>query len=616
MVVIVFIIPFILYIITLAPTIVAVGDNAELITCSYILGIAHPPGYPLFNILGKLFTYLPFSNIGYRVNLMSAFFGSLCVLLIYLIVFILTKDKISGVISAFALGCSSLFWKYSILAEVFALNNLFVAILIFTLLIWKFKKNIKLLYLSSFIYGLGLTNHQTLIFLLPAILFFIFKEDKKLLNLKISLFIIPFLLGLSLYLYLPIRASNSPEINWFNPTNLENFKKVIFRTIYGKPNLNLYQLLYFKNSVFYNYFIKLIKDFYYIGFIFIFFGLNKLKRTKSIFWFLFIAFILTGPFFTLFLKYDNNPIYFDVVSRFYILSFTIISIIIGFGIFSLKEKLSQKFYNLIPLILIIPIITNLPKLDLHKNYFLYDFCKDTLHCIEKEKSILIVTGDATIMGFDYLQIVEQKSKEIKVFSLEKLSHAWYINEVRKHHKDVSFPFDRIAINETLEKFIEPNKNFKFFAMGLTKERLGENYKLINYGLVSEIVKKDTNLNILEYKSKINSLNQKLKIFDYKVCEGEPNFELELIDYIAKSKFSVGYFFHINNEFEYAIESYRESIGINPKFSSPYKNLGVLLYQLGRKEEAITYFEKYIKLTPIDDPERNIISNLIDKEKAK
>ncbi|MFH1825215.1 MAG: DUF2723 domain-containing protein [Candidatus Firestonebacteria bacterium] len=127
---------------------------------------------------------------------MSAVFGSLCVLLVYLIVFILTKDKISGLVSAFALGCSSLFWKYSILAEVFALNNFFVAILIFVLLIWKSKKDIKLLYLFFFIYGLSLTNHQTLIFLFPAILFFIFKEDKKIFNLKSFLFIIPFIIGL------------------------------------------------------------------------------------------------------------------------------------------------------------------------------------------------------------------------------------------------------------------------------------------------------------------------------------------------------------------------------------------------------------------------------------
>lgn len=79
----VFLISFTVYLMTLAPT-VYVGDSGELIAASYTLGIPHPPGYPLFTILGKIFiTFIPIGSIAYRVNLLSAFFASSTVLLLY-----------------------------------------------------------------------------------------------------------------------------------------------------------------------------------------------------------------------------------------------------------------------------------------------------------------------------------------------------------------------------------------------------------------------------------------------------------------------------------------------------------------------------------------------------
>lgn len=77
-------ISFIVYLLTLAPT-VYWGDSGELITVAYTLGIAHPSGYPTYTLLGHLFTYIPFGSIAWRVNLMSAVFASLAVMLLYFV---------------------------------------------------------------------------------------------------------------------------------------------------------------------------------------------------------------------------------------------------------------------------------------------------------------------------------------------------------------------------------------------------------------------------------------------------------------------------------------------------------------------------------------------------
>ena len=78
-----FIIPFIIYLVYLAPSIVG-GDSGELITTAYLLGVPHPPGYPLYTILGKLFSLIPFYSVAWRVNLLSALLDAFCCLFVFL----------------------------------------------------------------------------------------------------------------------------------------------------------------------------------------------------------------------------------------------------------------------------------------------------------------------------------------------------------------------------------------------------------------------------------------------------------------------------------------------------------------------------------------------------
>jgi hypothetical protein len=93
--VLVFLISFTVYLKTLCPT-VYVGDSGELIAAAYTLGIPHPPGYPLFTILGKVFiTLIPIGSIAYRVNLLSAFFASSTVMVLYFFMLKLVKGDIS-----------------------------------------------------------------------------------------------------------------------------------------------------------------------------------------------------------------------------------------------------------------------------------------------------------------------------------------------------------------------------------------------------------------------------------------------------------------------------------------------------------------------------------------
>src|SRR4249920_3151898 len=91
-------IAFSVYLMTLAPTVWFI-DSGELASVATTLGIAHPTGYPLFTIIGHLFSMLPIGTSEiYRLNLMSSFFCALGIFMFFLFMkYVLTKNEESGV---------------------------------------------------------------------------------------------------------------------------------------------------------------------------------------------------------------------------------------------------------------------------------------------------------------------------------------------------------------------------------------------------------------------------------------------------------------------------------------------------------------------------------------
>ena len=156
-----FALTFVVYLSTLSPTL-GEADSFEFQVVSYTLGIAHPTGYPLYILLGKLATLLPVGNVAYRVNLISPLFASLAVVCLYLCLVHLTRHRAASLLATLAFAFSRTFWSQAVIAEVYALNAFFVALVLY--LVLKSKK-----LLTAFVYGLSLTNHLTMALLAPGI---------------------------------------------------------------------------------------------------------------------------------------------------------------------------------------------------------------------------------------------------------------------------------------------------------------------------------------------------------------------------------------------------------------------------------------------------------------
>lgn len=221
---------FVLYLRTLAPTVLYYErpdliDAAMLQVHAYILGITYPTGYPTYTMLVHLFTYLPFGDPAYRVNLASAVFGAMAVFLLFFAGLRLSGRVWAAAIGSLAFAVGNTFWSQAIIAEVYTLNAAFVSLVILVLLIWRSTREDRYLLAAAFLMGLSLTNHLTSGLLLPTAALFVFAVDRrKLVERRLVLEGAGlFVLGLAPYLYLPVRASMGPPMAEADPSSLVGF---------------------------------------------------------------------------------------------------------------------------------------------------------------------------------------------------------------------------------------------------------------------------------------------------------------------------------------------------------------------------------------------------------
>jgi len=313
------------YVYTLAPT-VTLEDSGELAVASDYLGVPHPPGYPIWALLTWFFqwifhwvTYYGFPNPAWSVGLFSAASGALACALLAMLVSRSGSDIIrtwkratevlgyrtetvlcwaAGVSSGLLLAFSPVMWSQSVIVEVYSLNALFQTLLLLLMYRWMCRpKEDHTLYITAFIFGLGLTNHQTLLFMVLGLMAALWFRDRALfrdclaglflcisaylffaaygmnpgpnapaevlkqkhltltfallfLFAPVGLFLIQRQLmtewkrvlilvalvgaGLSFYAYMPFASEQNPPMNWGYPRTWEGFKHAISRGQYER----------------------------------------------------------------------------------------------------------------------------------------------------------------------------------------------------------------------------------------------------------------------------------------------------------------------------------------------------------------------------------------------
>lgn len=231
-----FVVPLALYGLTSAPT-VTLEDSGEFITAAYWLGVPHPPGYPLWCLIAHAFTWLPVLSVAQRVHLSSATLGALTVWTTYLVALYLTDDWRPALVGALALAASRILWSQSVIAEVYSLNAFFTILLLYLALRWYRTRVDGWLYGLAFAVGLGLTNHQLIgLVALPVFVWLVAVDHRTFLRPRVILGgAALFALGLTVYLYLPIRSAADPPLDIGHTRTLSAVIEHFRRSVYYGP---------------------------------------------------------------------------------------------------------------------------------------------------------------------------------------------------------------------------------------------------------------------------------------------------------------------------------------------------------------------------------------------
>ena len=486
-----------IYVGTLAPT-VSTGDSGELITASYVGGVIHPPGYPVYTMTGWVATHLWPGSPAVMMNFLSALFHAMTVGLIALLTARLlvpgwpkSQERgdaaTAGIAAGIALALSTGFWTYSLVAEVFALNDLFAAALLLLAIEWyRDRSKVWALWALGLFSGLAAAHHQTIVLIGPGLallLIFGFREDelgaraRKRKNRKPRLIApshfpiaIGFIgVGLLAYLYLPIAAARDPVMNFGDPETFDRFQRVLRRESYGSLRLipgSEYGGIGEGLSLYVQY---LAGAFTWVGLALAGLGatwLARWRRTEA--WALLAAFLGSGLVFLLIAAAPfETPLQEGIVERFYILSSVILAIGVGAGVFAVLERIRDKWPArgrvvwMTGLVVVVALAATLAvfrwdNVDQSSNRVAEQYGQDLLAGLP-DGALLLTRGDHNYTSLVFAQHVEGFRPDVIVVEGELLQLTAYVDEMEVRFPQVDFPFEAYVPNRnSLADFVEAN----------------------------------------------------------------------------------------------------------------------------------------------------------------
>jgi len=412
------------YLDTLAPSVATIFDDSlEFQLVCYQPGIAHPTGYPLYTLLGKLFTFLPIGDVAYRVNLMSAVFASLSVALVYATLRLLVDRRVPAFLGAVTFAVSPVFWSQAIIAEVYTLNAAFVAITLLLLLAWARAQEDSasnerevwanptiLLSFVAFVYGLSLTHHRTMLLLAPAAVISVASVDRHIftsarLLAKLGLLI---LAPLVLYLYLPLRGMTMSSLNGVYENTLSGFLSYVAAGSYG-IFLMENPLAQSRDLAFYG--ALLLDQFTWAGIFIAVLGLGYSFRSRKVALLLLLFAVTTALFALGYLVPD--------IEVFLIPLFLVCALWIGLGFDALwglilmlwRRMLGEKnavlceglYASLLVCGFLLPIFqwqANRDHVDLSQQWEVHDYGQDVLSQPLEENAVVVgILGEMTLLNY-------------------------------------------------------------------------------------------------------------------------------------------------------------------------------------------------------------------------
>lgn len=631
---------FYIFLITLPPTIY-IGDSGELISSSFTLGIGHPPGYPLYLMIGKIFSQIPIGDIAFRYNLLSATLAILVFASLYKICYLFIKTifknisdfilKITCLSISIMFCLSYIFWSQAGNAKggIYILSHLVFILTIYFFFKYLDKKKNKFLilsiYLSGFLPAIHFTTSGVVVFIILASVFIIKNFSFKKIFIIFILFLISFITP---FLYLFLRAVHYPLIHWHE---IDTFNQIIGYLL-RKP----YAI---KTAIPFNFDIATFKIKNYIGqllrcysflTVFIIWGMILLYRYNKIFFYFFISFFLSNIAAVIFLTGNSfSPFMIYVNKNFYIFIDIILLIISSLGLYNFfsitKIKNSMKYFlHLFPVFCItFQLILNFSSHNNSKRYLIYDHILNIERTLKPDDK-LFSEEDFDVFSILYFKYIKNKFKKIDTYDRNgSFLDISIFREARK--ADVKIKFKNGEFSETRLRYMKQKVNEYLqnqAELNIYKNNPDKTY----YSTFTEFSGKVQEIYSIPYgcifklqskKELIKNSHYLMQLYYLRYLD--KNFDLYYRDLLARYYVQAArYSAYLKDDFwtKYHISKALEVASISPAILNLIAS--IYYYELNDKTAAIKYMEKIIQLDPYDFTTLNVLVKMCletDKNKA-
>ena len=466
-----------LYLLTIAPT-TQFWDTSEYIAAAKVLGIPHPPGNPLFVLLAHLWGELPIvPHYALRINIFSAVCSATASALLFLVSerFLrgIVTEQLPRYLAAFAgvfVGATSYtVWNQSVVnAKVYTLSLVSIALVLWLIVRWgdmlRSNTRPKLLLLIIYLIALGATNHLMALLVTPAVVVFVVWSDLDTLRSRRMLLWsgLVTIVGLSVFLFLIVRAPLFPPINEGEPVTWSAWWDVLMRKQYGKPPVTQRQAEWGSQLAnFWQYFtwqfgndwpIKMrrpVAAFFAVTGLYGGWRLIRSDRRAGVAMALTMFTMTIALVFYLNFKYGysirvDETLVREVRERdyFFLGSFQLWGVWVGLGLgaamAALARLLSKRFERdtawsasiIVLSLAFIPILGNNLSAPRTGETLARDFAADLLNTVEPY-SILITAGDNDMFPLWYAQEVEGIRRDVLVANLSLLNTRWHLRQLQR-----------------------------------------------------------------------------------------------------------------------------------------------------------------------------------------
>ncbi|MFH1352275.1 MAG: DUF2723 domain-containing protein [bacterium] len=570
-----FFITFAFYIFTAAPVVQPYRDTGELAVVCKTLSVAHPPGYPAYTIIGKFFNTAVLSgNPAFRTKIMSIFFSALCIVLLWRI-FLEFKLSPAGAFALCLAGIfSRVFWLLSIVCESYTPDLLFTGFLFYTAVFMKAYP--KKLYLFAFVAGLALGIRPTPVLAVPCFAFIFLKKHGFAIKDYFNALLF-FLLGISVYLYLPVRSGRNPPIDWADPETMSRFIYSLSRKAYGH-GLDKISEFYNLNETFFRQFFIFLKNLFFqfspLLFIFGIRGVCKgLKKNILIQAFL-IFFLITGPVFLLISKMPANPHALVIVEAAYLVPFFCFFVFVGYGFRKLPDVFPVTA-GLAAAVLLL--FLNFPRLNNRNNFFARDWAVNVFSSTPRG-SIVLFRKDVQLFSVWYENIVSGKRKDSLFLAQGMMQAPWYQRQILRTGR-VELPRG-VYGDSFFREFINMNKKVLVTNHFEVSPDFYNDVKPVAHGILRTIGRE------------ITSEKEPVFFFSDVPCAlfYDDFYRKELCDDYASAFFTEGLRCYYDGLYEKAKDLSMKGLAFNPYNADILYNLGAIYHVDGDPDEAMKFYQ--------------------------